>query len=487
MLTDNEGNQLYTRDISNSRSTQTNYRKATKEEVANTKNTLYTKTVVTIQKQGGTESYVEYDGKTPDGYEGVQLYKLEGYVTYDEVTGTRNDTTTYYIADENDTNTYSYKEAEEYEVTHVNDASEYVYAERSYLQDEVRDQNKTSKDVTYIIGAPVTFQVSLKDYYDILTGEFINWSRRPYSFTGSETTTYENSLDGDGSESKFELIEALGHSAFIMINTSRTCINENFEGYYIGITDNMFTTPSDDYVFNAISGVKITTETFNTKNTGIGDNDDRSGIIDHIDPSKSDYSVFGPQRLTFKLDSNNQGSLSRVMSRNITMKDISSTEFDDSISLGLFKLSKTTDSNDVLKLNYTLREKYNWSFAKSRMKSDSHTTKPVSYFASSVMENSNNITILVNPFIAEKDFITYDGLFHGKIRVLGDKLLQNLNMYESKYLSRSYTLATMNDNNKSLILPHKLANNNIQSYKNMIKQAGISPYLLRTTFRSNIT
>ncbi len=30
------------------------------------------------------------------------------------------------------------------------------------------------------------------------------------------------------------------------------------------------------------------------------------------------------------------------------------------------------------------------------------------------MENSNNITIMINPYISDKDFMTFDGKFHGK-------------------------------------------------------------------------
>lgn len=184
--------------------------------------------------------------------------------------------------------------------------------------------------------------------------------------------------------------------------------------------------------------------------------------------------------------SNNQGSLSRVITRNITSKDISSTDFDDTISMGLFKLSKTTDSNDVLKLNYSLREKYNWSFSKNRLKSSADSTKPVSYYANNIMENSNNITIMINPYISDKDFVTFDGKFHGKMRVFGDKLVRNLDNFEDKYLRRTYTYTQNDTINSSLITPIKLAKNNINSYKTMIAQAGVSPYILRTNFRSNI-
>ena len=351
----------------------------------------------------------------------------------------------------------------------------------------VEDTTKFTKDVTYLIGAPATFQISLKDYYNIITGDFINWSRRPYDFTGSSKKVYDSHKDDESSESQFGLIEALGHSAFIAINTSRTAINENFEGYYLGLNDNMFVAPSDDYIYNAITGVKVTTESYITKNQNNAQGASSIGLIDSVDPTNSDFDVIGNQRLTFKLDSNNQGSLSRVMSRNITSKDISSTEFDDTVSLGLFKLTKTTDTNDILKLSYSIREKYNWSYAKNRVKSAADSTKPVSYYVNNIMESSNNVTIMVNPFISDKDFLTHDGVFHGKMRMFSDKLCNNLDYFESKYLCRNYTPVSNTSNNKGLIAPIKLANSNLLSYQEMIKQAGVSPYILRTALRSNIT
>ena len=338
-----------------------------------------------------------------------------------------------------------------------------------------------SKDVTYIIGAPATFQVSLKDYYNIITGDFINWSRNPYNFSGTDVTDEE-----DETSTQFGLLDALGHSAFIAINTSRTSINENFEGFYIGMTDNMFSTPSSDYVFNAVTGVKVTTDTYLSKNQDKEDGE-RLGLIDSVDTTVGDFSTLGQQRLTFKLDSNNQGSISRVMSRNITNKDISSTDFDDTMSLGLFKLSKTTDSNDVLKLNYSIREKYNWSFSRTRLKSDANSTKPVSYYVNNIMDGSNNITIMMNPYISDKDFLSSDGQFHGKMRVFGDKLVSTLDFYENKYIRRKYIANTNQSVNNTLTTPAKLITNNLTSYTEIIKQAGISPYVLRTNFASNIT
>ena len=55
----------------------------------------------------------------------------------------------------------------------------------------------------------------------------------------------------------------MAKSAFIVLNTSRSTINDSYEGFYVGITDNMFNTPSKDYSFNAIKSIKVVTDRTN--------------------------------------------------------------------------------------------------------------------------------------------------------------------------------------------------------------------------------
>lgn len=104
-----------------------------------------------------------------------------------------------------------------------------------------------NKKITYVVGAPTLFNISLKDYYDIITGEFFSW---------------ENEWNNNAKTIK----ECLASSAFIVLNTSRSTINDSYEGFYIGITDNMFNTPSKDYSFNAITSIKVVTDRTNDNN-----------------------------------------------------------------------------------------------------------------------------------------------------------------------------------------------------------------------------
>lgn len=282
---------------------------------------------------------------------------------------------------------------------------------------EIADDYTDGEEITYIVGSPVTYQVSISDYYKIITGELLKWQKTPYDF--SDTCQDDTQ--------KFGHFDAIGHAAFIVLNTSRSIINNNFEGFYLGITDNTFVSPSEDYVYDAIQNVKVTTTCYDEEENG------KMGLIDTVDGA-GDFQTISTNRLSFHLANNYQGSLSQVISRNITSMDISGTDYDDTINMALFKLNKSTDSNDILKLNYTIREKYNWSFDKSRLKSVSGSSRPVSAFVENVVENSKNLNVLMNPYIANKTFVDLDGNIKGKIRVFGDKLLKNLELYEKKYL-----------------------------------------------------
>jgi hypothetical protein len=361
------------------------------------------------------------------------------------------------------------------------------YQGQSVEQNTNKDENSSNftDDVTYLIGSPVTFQISLNEYYKIITGEALKWSRRPYTFAqpqitdktiSNPTNVMENSADKVGTPSLFGMYDAIGHSAFILINTSRSIINSNFEGYYMGITDNMFVNPSDDYVYNAVDSVKITTRFYNSSSDILGLMDNKMNL--------GDFQTLSTNRLSFYLNSNYQGSISRILTRNITSMDISGTEYDDTISLGLFKLSKSATSSDILKLNYSLREKYNWSFGKTRVKSSAASTIPVSYFAENIMENSSNISILVNPYISNKSFVDTNGVVHGKMRVYGNKLVDNLDTFESKYLLRNYTnvLANTKESSKiSAVVPARVAESSIKSWTSIVNQAGLTPEFIKST------
>jgi hypothetical protein len=331
--------------------------------------------------------------------------------------------------------------------------------------------NTSDEEITYIIGSPVTYQVSLQQYYKIITGETLKWSNDYYDFTDSETVPESD---------KFTHFDALGHAAFIVINTSRSIINSNFEGFYLGITDNTFGSPSEDMPYNAIESIKITTETYDEKE------DNKIGLYDSIQGTQNFQSI-SSNLLSFPLNTKTSGSISHVLTRNITSMDITGSDYDDTINMALFKLSKSADNSDILKLNYSIREKYNWSFDKSRLKSVSGSSRPVSAFAENVVENSNNLTVLMNPYISGKTFVDLDGDMKGKIRVFGSKLLSNLEHYEKKYLCNNTSnsvepTTTATRKNVSAMAIATMARSSINSWASLVKQAGVTPKFIKKHF-----
>jgi hypothetical protein len=345
------------------------------------------------------------------------------------------------------------------------------------LRESEDGQNSSSyaQDVTYIVGSPVSYQVSLNDYYKILTGEKLLWQDTPYTFNGKNSIIDTTTDESQNPDSEFGQFKALGHAAFIVLNTARTIINGNFEGFYLGLTDNMFINPSDEYVFNAITSVKTTSSTYNeTQDKGYG-------LRDNFD-NTCDYQSLSPSRLTCKLADNSSGAISKILARDITALDISGTNYDDTISMGLFKLTSSQDDSDIPKLGCSLKEKYNWSFGMNRQKSDVSSTKPVSYFAENVVEDSNNLAIMINPNITKKAYLDSNNKLHGKMRIFGTKLVDNLDTFERKYLRNISLSATPITGSVSAVNIAKMAQMSIKAWEQKVAQAGVTPGFIKKNF-----
>lgn len=288
-----------------------------------------------------------------------------------------------------------------------------------------KDLAADTRDITYIIGAPATYNVSLEEYYQIITGEFFKWNDTPVALSGDT---------GLGSNLK----NVIGNSAFITINTSRSTINDSYEGFYLGLTDNLFNESSDDYIFNSIKHVQFTNWNRNTST----DNNDCVGIVDKASSANDEFTEINKSRLDFYLDSNTRGSISNILQTAVSTFDNSAEEYDDTINLALFKLNKSTVGTESMKLTYNTVETFNASLGKTRTYSISTAVRPQSYFIETITEGSKNIAVMVNPFISERIHIDINGKLRGKVRTYSSKLVENYKYYEAKYLANSVSKDT---------------------------------------------
>lgn len=334
--------------------------------------------------------------------------------------------------------------------------AEYVSAFEIAEQFSAATEKETEKykEVTYLLGAPVAYQISLSEYYQLISGELFAWENSPYTF---EDIAAAPATD----DKKFGMYKALKHAAFIVANPSRTIVNDSFEGYYFGLTDNLFNTPESGTTLNAIDSIKITTLNSDQATDG-------RGLMD------KNYQIISKGRIDFYLDSNNQGSISQVLQNEINSFDTSTTEYDDTLNMGIFRLKKSTTANEVLKLTYRTVEEYNASLGKSRQYSISTATSPQSYYVENIVENSTNMTTLVNPYISQNIYVDIDNNLKGKVRVYSNKLVSNLRRLQTKYVTGYTSEVSATSSDKTTIAPINSARANIESWAAVIRQAGVS-------------
>ena len=331
------------------------------------------------------------------------------------------------------------------------DVSELTFT--SHKAFEVKDTlDNDSEDITYIIGAPATFNVSLTEYYQILAGEYFQWSNSVNDF-----------------ETKFgsDMKDTLSKAAFITINTSRSTLNDAYEGFYFGITDNLFNEPSSTYNLKSIKSVKFT-----SWNREPNETEKVSGLVDTKDSATNKFIKISPNRLDFYLDSSNKGSASSVIQTGTTSFDTSSKDYDDTVNFAIYKLAKSTVGTEAMKLTYEIKEKYNASLGKTRVYSVATSVTPQNYFVESIVESSKNLTIMVNPFIANKIKIDVNGDLRGKVRFLSSKILEIYATFEKEYLGSVVSNKTAA--NLDLSKRIKIAKNNITNWANLCSRVGAS-------------
>lgn len=245
--------------------------------------------------------------------------------------------------------------------------------------------NELSSATSYFLGTPTHLELSLEQYQDLLNNN-VNWLNNQTLSAGLYT------------------FDDLGNAAVIVLNKSQTTVNNKFEGYYIGLTDNNNNNPATP--FDGILSVNA-----------VGSNS--SSINSFIEVPET--------RLNFTLSATKYGdggSVSEVM-ENITNFDISTRSFDDTLSLGVFKLRQSVFSPDVIALDYVLSERFAGSLDYHRQIASQNGGPASSFYIGNVTNTSANVRILVNPYINNRYTETWlgnDGIPTKKIRMLSPAL-----------------------------------------------------------------
>ena len=249
----------------------------------------------------------------------------------------------------------------------------------------------------YLVGRPTQFTTDQTGYQALVDGSL---------FTNGWTATAATS---------FNSLQSLSGAGIIVINKAQTVIDGKFNGYYIGISDNTNINPASNY--DAILQAATTTSTPGAAGS-------------------SNYINIPTTRLAFALTAtpafgNNPAvnSISQVMEEKLTNYDTSTREFDDTLSIGVFKIRQSVFSNDANELDYLLEEGYNGSIGYYRQINSEVGGPPVNFFLENLENDSRNIDILVNPFMSDVFGgirLNNDGTPSKKIRVITNQLRNSL-------------------------------------------------------------
>lgn len=233
---------------------------------------------------------------------------------------------------------------------------------------------------TYYIGEPEHVTLTEAEY-EAVTNNEIDWSVTP---------------GGSGSTA----LDKIKYSGMVVLNSSRRAINEKFEGHYVALSDNTNLNPATD--FDSVRELRSI-----NKNTTPG------------------QTVKVPEsRLTFKLSGtaeDSEQSVSEVI-ENLGDFDMSSREFNDVLTLGVFKVRQSTLNPDVAKLDYVLTESYAGSLSFHREKFGQTGGKAESFFMESVTDASTNIRVVVNPNLSKSgNWLSDEAIPTKRVRVLSQK------------------------------------------------------------------
>ena len=241
---------------------------------------------------------------------------------------------------------------------------------------------------TYVLGAPTHLELTETQYLSALEDTAFTW------------------LAAAGAKDSFNTIADAGGAAVVILNKSTSTINNQFEGYYVGLADNTNTNPGSN--FNNILTTKTLTQSA---------------------ASEDSFTIIPAGTQVFALSANyltgTTNSVSEVM-ENLTDFEIDGRDDDDILSLGVFKLRKSIYANEAFKLDYVLEDGIAGSINSFRTKLNPAGGLDIPFSIATRDNTSRNIVIKVNDYVSNRlrgtDALDSNGDVLKRVRVLTTQL-----------------------------------------------------------------
>ena len=252
-----------------------------------------------------------------------------------------------------------------------------------------------SDEGTFYIGRPVA-KVYTEDEYrsNFLEGNY-TW--------GASTIAPIDYGQGDNLE----------NSGFVVINKLKSVVNQSFEGYYIGITDNEKASVDNDDVYDSITGLMT------TKKLSMSGEDSYTVLPpyawDEVPDSRTSFPLTG-------MITDGKGSMSESIEKSPDW-NFGDSIYDNSIVLNVFKTFETGYSNKQNTLSYTRVENIIGSFTKNSTFTDPNGFTQTSFDIETKINNqSTYLEMYVNPNFKNIHWCDDDGKINKKVRIIDDSL-----------------------------------------------------------------
>ena len=258
----------------------------------------------------------------------------------------------------------------------------------------------------YYLGEPSNIELDNDRFQKTIKGEI--------KLSGHNAGKFENQKF-----TSFEDLISKGGAGMMIVNDKKYVINEKFEGYYLGISDNTNLNPATD--FDSVGKLKSLSKRLGGTTGGyVNVPDESEGLKSRLTFSLSAGFLF--DEFGNKQQVGLDGSMSEVL-ENLSEFDLNTDEFSDILTIAVFKVRQSTLEPDATKLDYLVSDSVIGSVNYFRERFLSTGGTATSYFIESEAENSNNLYLKFNEGISKDagNWLDENGYPTRKIRVMPSK------------------------------------------------------------------
>lgn len=258
---------------------------------------------------------------------------------------------------------------------------------------------------SYILGKPLHFTLTKAQYLSCINGEAFQWTNNVFT---SGTVGNTSTGAASGTVAPINSLASFARAGVIVFNEAQTTVNDKYEGYYIGMVDNTNINPATNYT-GIVTANAVNVATLNP-----------SGAPDSLTPIPG-------TRLNFALsgDSVSNGTLSQTIENAATF-NIGGNQYNDTITLGVFKLRQSIFSPSTIQLDYLMEEKFVSSLDYYRQRTPTGGGPITSAFLETdVVNDSRNAVVMVNNYVSNRNTSTWldaNGIPTKSVRMLTNEL-----------------------------------------------------------------